>query len=51
METFPHMAESGRIAAFRTRAFWTSIDSFKDLREAEDFVASEGGAHASSLAG
>ena len=36
--TFPRLAEEGRIAAFRTRAFWTSIDSFKDLREAEDFL-------------
>ena len=41
VETFPGLAESGRIAAFRTRSFWTSIDSFKDLREAEDFVAGE----------
>ena len=41
--TFPQMAESGRIAAFRTRSYWTSIDSFKDLREAEAFVASERG--------
>ncbi len=48
--TFPHMAESGRIAAFRTRAYWTSIDSFKDLREAEDFAAAEGAAPAAGLA-
>jgi NDP-sugar pyrophosphorylase family protein len=41
VETFPHLAESGRIAAFQTRSFWKSIDSFKDLREADDFVASE----------
>ena len=40
VETFPQMAESGRIAAFRTRSYWTSIDSFKDLREAEAFVTS-----------
>ena len=50
VETFPHMAQSGRIAAFRTRSYWTSIDSFKDLREAEDFVASEGAAPAAGLA-
>jgi NDP-sugar pyrophosphorylase family protein len=41
VETFPYLAESGRIAAFRTRSFWTSIDSFKDLREADDFVSRE----------
>ena len=41
VETFPHLAQAGRIAAFRTRLFWTSIDSFKDLREAEDFVSRE----------
>ena len=41
VETFPGLAQSGRIAAFRTRQFWTSIDSFKDLREADDFVAAE----------
>ena len=41
VETFPHLAQSGRIAAFRTRLFWTSIDSFKDLREADDFVSAE----------
>jgi len=41
VETFPRLAEAGRIAAFRTRAFWTSIDSFKDLREADSFVSGE----------
>jgi NDP-sugar pyrophosphorylase family protein len=44
VETFPRLAEEGRIAAFRTRSFWTSIDSFKDLREAEDFLNREGAA-------
>ena len=48
--TFPQMAESGRITAFRTRSYWTSIDSFKDLREAEDFVAGEGAARADGSA-
>ncbi len=42
VETFPALAESGRIAAFRTRSFWTSIDSFKDLREADDFLNGKG---------
>ena len=44
VETFPRLAQAGRIAAFRTRSFWTSIDSFKDLREAEEFIAGEGAA-------
>ena len=42
VETFPRLAQEGRIAALRTRSYWTSIDSFKDLREAEDFLAQEG---------
>lgn len=42
VETFPRLAQAGRIAALRTRSFWTSIDSFKDLREAEEFIAREG---------
>lgn len=45
VETFPCLARSGRIAAYRTRSFWTSIDSFKDLREAEEFIEREGAAH------
>ena len=36
--TFPQIAEEGKISAFQSRGFWRSIDSFKDLREAEDFV-------------
>ena len=36
--TFPSLAEQGRISAFQSRSFWRSIDSFKDLREAEEFV-------------
>ena len=44
VETFPRLAAAGRMAAYRTRAFWTSVDSFKDLREAEEFVAREGAA-------
>ena len=44
VETFPGLARSGRIAAYRTRSFWTSIDSFKDLREAEEFIGREGAA-------
>ena len=36
--TFPALAEEGRISAFQSRNFWRSVDSFKDLREAEDYV-------------
>ena len=43
VETFPRLARAGRIAAYQSRLFWTSIDSFKDLREAEEFIAGEGG--------
>jgi NDP-sugar pyrophosphorylase family protein len=42
VETFPRLAQEGRIAAYQTRSFWTSIDSFKDLREAEQYLSREG---------
>ena len=34
--TFPQLAQSGRISAYESRAFWRSVDSCKDLREAEE---------------
>ena len=34
-ETFPRLAQSGQLAALKSRAFWRSVDSFKDLQEAE----------------
>ncbi len=37
-ETFPGLAASGGISAVKSREFWRSVDSFKDLREAEEFV-------------
>ena len=37
--TFPALAAEGKLAAHRSRAFWRSVDSFKDLREAEDHLA------------
>ena len=37
-DAFPRLAASGRISAFKTTEFWRSVDSFKDLREAEDFL-------------
>ena len=39
VETFPRLAQEGRIAALKTRQFWTSVDSFKDLRDAEEHLS------------
>ena len=39
-ETFPRLAQAGQLAALRSRCFWRSVDSFKDLREAEEHVGS-----------
>ena len=36
--TFPRLAGAGKIAAHKSRAFWRSVDSFKDLREAEEHL-------------
>lgn len=38
-DTFPRLASSGQISAYRSREFWRSIDSFKDLREAEEYLS------------
>ncbi len=38
VSTFPELAEKGRISAFKSNQFWRSVDSFKDLREAEEYV-------------
>ncbi len=38
VETFPALAEQGRLSALRYRGYWTSVDSFKDLREAEEHL-------------
>ena len=37
--TFPALAEAGRMSAVSTDAFWRSVDSPKDLREAEEHLA------------
>ena len=42
VETLPRLAQAGKIAAFRTRSFWCSVDSLKDLREAEDYLNGPG---------
>ncbi len=34
--TFPELAEQGRMAGFQSTAFWSSVESPKDLREAND---------------
>ena len=34
--TFPGLTERGLLYGYRSRAFWKSIDSHKDLREAEE---------------
>jgi NDP-sugar pyrophosphorylase family protein len=34
--TFPELAEQGRIAGYQSDAFWSSVESPKDLREAHD---------------
>lgn len=36
--TFPELAVEGRLFGYRSRAYWRSIDTFKDLREAESEV-------------
>ena len=38
VSTFPELAEQGQISAFKSTEFWRSIDSFKDLREAEEYI-------------
>ena len=37
-ETFPRLAQAGKISALKSSGFWRSVDSFKDLREAEEFI-------------
>ncbi len=37
--TFPELARAGLLGAFRSTAFWRSVDSHKDLREAEAFLS------------
>jgi NDP-sugar pyrophosphorylase family protein len=39
VETFPRLAQSGQMSALKSRCFWRSIDSFKDLRETEEYVS------------
>ena len=39
VDTFPKLAHERRLAAFKATAFWKGIDSFKDLREVEDYLS------------
>ena len=36
---FPALAEAGRLAAYRSECYWTSVESAKDLREAGEYLA------------
>jgi NDP-sugar pyrophosphorylase family protein len=40
---FPQLAQERRIAAVRSTAFWKSVESAKDLREAAEYLAAHGG--------
>lgn len=39
IKTFPRLARTGQISALKSRAFWCSVDSFKDLSEAEKHLS------------
>jgi len=41
--TFPFLARTGRISAYQSRAFWRCVDSYKDLREAEEGLSNQAG--------
>jgi NDP-sugar pyrophosphorylase family protein len=38
--TFPELAAEGRLAAFRHEGLWLTVNTPKDLRKAEEYVAS-----------
>jgi len=42
-ETFPLLASEGALAAFRYDGAWLTVNTPKDLRRAEDYVASHPG--------
>lgn len=41
--TFPQLAEAGRLAAYRYDGVWITVNTPKDLRRAEEYVASNPG--------
>ena len=40
--TLPTLSSEGRLSAFRSNSFWRSVDSFKDLQQAEEYLQSQG---------
>lgn len=40
-ETFPRLAQEGKLSAVKSQVFWHSVDSFKDLREVEEHLGSQ----------
>ena len=42
VSSFPDLAAEGKLAVLRSRAFWRSVDSFKDLQEAEAYLKGKG---------
>lgn len=40
---FPDLAAEGRIAGFKCTSYWQSVESQKDLREAAELLAAQGG--------
>ena len=41
VDTFPKLAQERKLSALKSTAFWRGIDSFKDLREVEDYLSQE----------
>jgi NDP-sugar pyrophosphorylase family protein len=41
-ETFPALAREGKLAGFKSEAYWRPVDSIKDLSEAEKELAGAG---------
>jgi NDP-sugar pyrophosphorylase family protein len=39
IRTFPELTSEGRMSAVKSEHFWRSIDSFKDLSEAEEYLS------------
>ena len=39
-ETFPRLAAARQLSGLKSRAFWRSVDSFKDLKEVEEHAGS-----------
>lgn len=42
MTTFPELASAGRVAGLQSRAFWSSVESLKDVRAVSDRLAAMG---------